>query len=92
MLGIVVSAAMLFLSACSCSGCGNQNKGDGSDDEKYEKIDLYEGFSGKVNQWSETLGTVKRKIPAETKNEGLSGTAETSRRSAFWKTKSTNAF
>lgn len=73
MLGIVVSAAMLFLSACSCSGCGNQNKGDGSDDEKYEKIDLYEGFSGKVNQWSETLGTVKRKIPAETKNEGLSG-------------------
>lgn len=36
------------------------------------KIDFNETFSGKVQQWSETLGYVERNIPTETKNEGLS--------------------
>lgn len=39
--------------------------------ETPQKMELNMGFSGKVGQWQTTLGTVKRTIPSETKNEGL---------------------
>lgn len=52
---------------------GNDDREDPVPGKKdtWNKVTLTEGFSGKVGQWSEILGTVERKIPAETRNEGL---------------------
>lgn len=41
-------------------------------DPNLMKVDFQEVFSGKVKQWSETLGYVERTIPTELSNEGLS--------------------
>lgn len=42
-----------------------------NEESSYQLIATSTNFSGKVNQWSKTIGTVKRNIPTETKNEGL---------------------
>lgn len=42
-----------------------------NEETSYHLVATNTNFSGKVNQWSKTLGTVKRNIPTETKNEGL---------------------
>lgn len=39
--------------------------------ETPQKLELNTVFSGKVNQWQKTLGTVKRNIPSSISNEGL---------------------
>lgn len=81
-LAIIVTLSMTF-NACKFKvdrpddDSGNSNGGiidNPSGDNPIDsltKIDFTENFSGKVNQWSETLGYVERNIPNETANEGL---------------------
>lgn len=38
-----------------------------------EQLQFSTTFNGKVNQWNQTLGTIPRKIPQTTSNEGLCG-------------------
>lgn len=49
----------------------NQNGGNTSVEDCLTKIEFQESFTGKVNQWSETIGVVERKIPTEVSNEGI---------------------
>lgn len=80
---IMIFVIMIGISGCKFVFDNDNNKPDdkgNSDDVNNDpsddlstltKIDFQEGFSGKVNQWSETLGVVERNIQKVSSNEGL---------------------
>ncbi len=80
---IMIFVILVGISGCKFKFDNDNNKSDdkGSTDNGNQepsdqlstltKMDFQEVFSGKVNQWSETIGVVERSIPEESSNEGL---------------------